>query len=119
MKRCPTDCRPSFLNTSEESRERLIFSTQCHRVLISSHRLLKKCVTLIPAENNRTQVCFQIELAEEKSRSIHSQVTTVSRINVLHERKKSLLRMVYQTCVYRPESGPKHFDKLKPEPGPT
>ena len=30
------DCMPSFLNTSEESRKFLIFSTQCHRVLISS-----------------------------------------------------------------------------------
>ena len=26
--------------------------------------------------------------------------------------------MLLKTCVCRPEIGPKHFDKFKPEPGP-
>ena len=33
----------------------------------------KKIVRLIPSENKRTQLCLQIELAEEKSQSLHSQ----------------------------------------------
>jgi len=36
-------------------------------------RLLKKSVTLIRAENKRTQLCLQIELAEEKSQSLYLQ----------------------------------------------
>jgi len=36
-------------------------------------RLLKKSVRPIPAENKRTQLCLQTELAEEKSQSLHSQ----------------------------------------------
>jgi len=32
-----------------------------------------KSVTLIRAENNKTQLRLQIELAQEKSQSIHSQ----------------------------------------------
>jgi len=36
-------------------------------------RILKNSVRLIPAENKRTQLCFQTELAEEKSQSLHSQ----------------------------------------------
>jgi len=35
--------------------------------------LLKRSVRLIPAENSRTQLCLQKELAEEKSQSLHSQ----------------------------------------------
>ena len=36
-------------------------------------RLLKKSVRLIAAENKRTQLCLQTELAEEKSQSLHLQ----------------------------------------------
>ena len=51
-----------------------MFSKQRHRVLISSPRLLlKMSVRLIRAENKRTQLCLQIELAEEKSQPLHSQ----------------------------------------------
>jgi len=57
-------CR--LLETSQESREWLIFATQRHRVLISSQLSpsQKHCETN-PAENKRTQLCLQTELAEE------------------------------------------------------
>jgi len=67
-------CKTSFLETSQESHERLISLTQHHRVLISLplSPLQRKSVRLIRAENERTQLCLQIELAEEKSQPLHS-----------------------------------------------
>jgi len=55
----------------------------------------KGVLRLIRAKNKRTQLCLQIELAEEKSLSLHSQKLG--------------------TLVCRPET----FDKLKPEPDPA
>jgi len=59
-------CRPSFLETSQATREWLISSTQYHHVLISSPlwRSQKECETN-PSGEQRTQLPLQIELVEE------------------------------------------------------
>jgi len=65
-------CR--LFKTSQESRAWLISLRQSIRVLFSL--LLspsQKSVRLIPAENERTQLCLLTELAEEKPQSLHSQ----------------------------------------------
>jgi len=56
-------------------------------------RLLKRSVRPIPAENKRTQLCLQTELAEEKS--LHSQkLQRWSQQIYVAKEKKSLLLML-------------------------
>jgi len=76
-------------------------------------------MTPIRAENNRTQLCLQTELAEEKSQSLQSQKSPRGENKCISMKKKIVTSNGITTCVCRPEIGPKHFDKLKPEPGPT
>jgi len=53
----------------------------------------------IPAENKRTQLCLQTELAEEKSQSL-TEVTVVSTTNLRHERKKVVnLNVIKKFCM--------------------
>jgi len=73
----------------------------------------KRVLRLIRAKNKRMQLCLQIEFAEKKS---HSSPLGTQWMYVTKE-TKSLLWMLHKRFVFRPEIGPKHFDKLKPEPG--
>ena len=82
-------------------------------------RLLKNSVRLIPAENKRTQLCLQTELAEEKSQLLHSQkFPAVSITNLRPERKKSSHLMLSKSFVCRPEISPKYLKKLKSDTDP-
>ena len=59
---------------------------------VTSVAFSKRSVRLIRAENKRTQLYLQIELAEEKVTFISlTEVTMVSTTNVLQERKRWLL----------------------------
>jgi len=58
--------RPSLLETSQEPREWLTFRRNALTDFLTAVALLKKGVRLIQAESKRTQLCLQIELAEEK-----------------------------------------------------
>jgi len=50
---------------------------------------------LIPAENERTQLCLQTELAEEKSQSLHSQkLLYCGEHNKSTSRKKKVKKVV-------------------------
>jgi len=71
-------------------------------------------VRQIRAESKRTQLCLQIELAEEKAQSLQSQKP--SRLaQQMYVTKKNRFSKRYEKVLC---AGPKHFDKLKPEPGP-
>jgi len=72
-----------------------------------------KIVRLIRAENKRMQLCLQIEFTEEKSPSLHSQKWP-QQIYIRKEKNRYSWR--YKKVLY---AGPKHFYKLKPEPGST
>ena len=63
--------------------------------------LLTKSVRLIRAENKRTQLCLQIELAEEKSQSqsLHSQNPSQWKQQMPVMKKKSLLWMLKKFCM--------------------
>jgi len=66
-------------------------------------------VTLIRAENKRTQLCLQTELAEEKSVTSLTEVTAKKTTTVRQERKKSLLECLLKRkfCIQaqnRPET---------------
>ena len=77
----------------------------------------KKCDTN-PSREQRTQLFLQIKSAEEKSLSLHSQKSPQWAEQLYFKKdKKSFFRMLWKTCVCRPEIGQKHIDKLKPEPG--
>jgi len=73
-------------------------------------------VRLIPAEIKKTQLCLQTELAEEKSQSLHSQKSPQRAQQIYVTKEKSRYSECYTKVLY---AGPKYFDKLKPEPGPT
>jgi len=97
-------CRLSFLKTSEESRKWLTYSKQRHGVLISLPLSLKKSVRLIWAENERTQLCLQIELGEEKSQSLHSQQSHRWAQEIYVTNEKILYTECYKKVLY---AGPK------------
>ena len=108
----------SFLKTSQESRKWLVFSTQCYLVLLSSPLSpSQKNVRLIRAENKRMQLCLQIELSEQKSQSLYlyKSLRWEQQIYVTNE-KNRYSEYYYKNFVCRPEIGPKHFVKLKPNP---
>jgi len=70
-----------------------------------------------PAENKRTQLCLQTELAEEKSQSLHSQKLQRRAQQIFYiTKEKNRYSECYKKVLY---AGPKYFDKPKPEPGPT
>ena len=78
--------------------------------------LLKRSVRLIRAENKRTQLCLQLELAEEKSQQLHAQKSPQWAQQMYVRKEKNRCIECYNKVLY---AGLKHFDKLKPEPGPT
>ena len=96
----------------------LIVWTQQHVLLISSPLSpSQKEYETNPSREQKNAAVFGNRISWRKTIITSlTEATAVSRTNVLQERKKSLLRMV-ETCICRPEIGPKHFDKLKPEPG--
>ena len=100
-------CR--LLKTSQESREWLIFSTQRHRVLISSplSPSQKQCETNPSKEKECSRVCKQ--LTEEKS--LHSQKLPQWAQQIYVGKEKSRYSQCYKKFLY---AGPKYFDKLKP-----
>jgi len=77
-------------------------------------RLLKKSVRPIPAENKRTQLCLQTELAEDKS--LHSQKLPRWAQQIYVMKEKNRYPECHKKVLY---PGLKYFDKPKPEPGPT
>ena len=110
--------RPSLRKTSQESRKwlQLILFAHSHRVLISSPRLLKKSVRLIPAENKRRQLCLQIELAEEKSQSLHSQKSPRWTQQMYVTKEKNRYSGCYKKVFTQSRNWPETL--LKPEPDP-
>ena len=77
-----------------------------------------ECVRLIPAENIRTQLCLQVELAEEKSKSLHSQKSLPWAQRMQVTKEKHRYSEFCKKVVCRSEISPKHSVKLKPEAGP-
>jgi len=69
-----------------------------------------KSVRQVPAENERTQLCVQKELAEEKSQSLHSQKLQrwAQQIYVTKEKRR-----YSKSFVWRLEISPKYYDKIK------
>jgi len=65
--------------------------------------LLKKSVRPIPAENKRTQLCLQTELAEEKSQSLHSQKLPRWAQQIYLTKEKIVTPNVIKSFVCRPE----------------
>ena len=78
-------------------------------------RLIKKSVRPIPAENKRTQLCLQTELAEEKSQSLHSQKLLRWAQQIYVTKEKNRYSECYKIVLY---AGSKYFDKPE-KPGPT
>jgi len=110
---------PGWRCTHEKLDCALLFWKQarkCHCVLISSplSPSRNECETN-PSEHKRTQLCLQIELAEEKSRSLHSQKSPWWAQQMYFTKRKNRCSECYKSFVYRPVIGTKHFDKLKPE----
>ena len=70
--------------------------------------LLKKaCVRPTRAENKKTQLCLQVELAEDKSQSLRSQKSPLWAERMYVTKKISLLWMLQKRCVQtrnRPEA---------------
>ena len=93
-------CR--FLKTSQESREWLIFSTQCYRVLISSplSPSQKECETN-PSREQKNAAVFANWIRWRKiAITSLTEVTAVSRTNVRHKRKTCpLSTLVEKLCV--------------------
>jgi len=88
------------LQTSQESRKWLIFSTQLHRVLISSPLSLSpKARETNPSTKQKNAAVFTIlDLAEENHNHSFTEVTAVSTTNLRHERKKMLLWILWKKC---------------------
>jgi len=57
-------------------------------------RFLKTSVRLIPAENKRTQLCLQTEVAEENSQSLHSHKLPQWAQQIYVRKKMSLFSML-------------------------
>ena len=103
-------------------RKWLISSTQCHRVLISSPLWpsKKECQTNMRREQKNAAV-FANRISWKKiTQSLHSKSHCNEQNKCTSRKKKNPYFECYKkACVCRPEIGPKHSDKLKPEPGPT
>jgi len=95
-----------------------MFSKQCCAIFLTADPSENECVRLIRAENKRTQLCLLIELAEEKSQSLHSQKPP-NWAQEIYFRKEINRYFEWHEKVSVWMQAPKsvHFDKLKPEPG--
>jgi len=76
----------------------------------------KRVWRLIRTKNKITQLYLQIELAEEKSQSLHSQKSFLGTQQMFVTKEKNHYFECFTKVLC---AGPKHFDKLKPESGPT
>jgi len=89
-------CRPSFLETFQDSREWLISSKHRHGVLISSKLSpsQKECEAN-PSRAQKNAAVFAKRIGWRKITTTSlTEVTTVSTTNVSHKRKKSSLWML-------------------------
>jgi len=83
-------------------------------------------VRLIRAEEKTTQMCLQIELAEEKSQSVHSQKSPRRAQQMYVTKEKSHYSECYKKCLEAGWKSARNCDKLRPKrrawpanPGPT
>jgi len=76
-------------------------------------------VRLIPAENKRTQLGLQTELAEKKHKHFTHRSYSGEHNKSKSRKKKVVTLNVIKSFACRPEIGSKYFEKLKLEPGPT
>jgi len=86
----------------------------------------QKSVRLIPAENKRTQLCLQTELAEEKPQSLHSQKIPRWAQQMYITKEKNRYSEIYKKVLFPgPKSARNVLINLSPnparpeKPGPT
>jgi len=88
----------------------LFYATPSRANFLMAVASSKRVLRLIRAENKRTQLCLQIESAEEKSQSLHSQKSPLgTQQNVRHKRKKIVTLNVTQNFCVQARNRPETF----------